>query len=1136
MVEQAFALATNEIDSVEKYLEGQTTLQRPSVEQKDPPDDDFKERVLRHHAKIEAAKHGAALSGSPVPPPQLVTALRKIYGSTDDEMDAVGSSILPSLLRDVVAHKVFSGGEIGSAENEAEGNGNEGTDSVSSSVSVCNLEAIVRNVCVGLDGGDEGVQGILIAILSILCGTILENGQEEESLELSEGKAKARAARPDDSASFSPDSIENGGSLLQVGAILSLLQVLPGLKSGPFQLDEKILEYLGKAASIYEERIVIQKARLLDKMQAEASRARIDRDGDQGPDDSMTSDEKRDGHIPIVPLTPTEGAGGNDVAVIEDDQAMETGQIDVQGDEAVSAAVQFDDIITAVAGEDDSLDGVDRAALRLAHGDLNDDDEEDDEDDDDEDSSDSDSTNSDGDNESDAMRFGSQNDEDLPHSPLNAQNDDSSSSDISSHQNRSSRIADTTGDSDEDDEEVGVEDDDMLRQALALSLADHSSAVANDAEDGESESEDDDGADDLPLPPEVEEPGDLHSLISMFGAADEKVDLPLPRLPEPPSHYPYGSTESDHDVDTLQKDSPDSSECLDPSSLSCFGSLPASLTTIYLFRHLLSILVSEMEQPSDEQERSTSSGDVATLSGGMGCALFLDPAPLSREMDGKKKAEAKPSRPLSVQLLSSTFLLLAEQREAAISGLRTAALAEQRAAQIGIEENAAEHEDGTPLSDEEDDPALVLAMNYVEDTSRAAHPSLTESLEAKGLTRKAAAAAQDAALHLKSLRTKTDAWKERVKLLSYCTLLALRSLRCYQQSCVSKWLSDKQETTPLSFSPVLSPGVSSRFAAALCALDSPPTTVEALEEGDIEEILLPLALYKESLRTWSECVSLLHPTVDARHEVFMTLVKSCFDVGEQDLSEIVCLEDAVLSRTSEADVAVHRLETLSRRFCVSDMLDGFVPSPYRFNPDGGRQEDGDGFDDKHSRTFGSSLIGRLSGVCATSKGLAMPHLQQFYHALCHRQNLMGILWDGLYTCSPLESDESGTAVMSSSPTSAESIRVRQNPSLGLQFDSTKCSDSIAILANHSDGTSLNGASAHQRASKVWGTVLSSTFFNPKTGIHQWAVRLDRCERGHVFVGVTTSQASTRTYVGGDKYGWGVIGTQALWHDRRKVRF
>ena len=66
-------------------------------------------------------------------------------------------------------------------------------------------------------------------------------------------------------------------------------------------------------------------------------------------------------------------------------------------------------------------------------------------------------------------------------------------------------------------------------------------------------------------------------------------------------------------------------------------------------------------------------------------------------------------------------------------------------------------------------------------------------------------------------------------------------------------------------------------------------------------------------------------------------------------------------------------------------------------------------------------------------------------------------------------------------------------------------------------------------------MLSANHFSPKTGVHRWAIRLDKCERGHVFIGVATAQASMRTYVGGDKYGWGMIGTQALWHDRRKVR-
>lgn len=63
----------------------------------------------------------------------------------------------------------------------------------------------------------------------------------------------------------------------------------------------------------------------------------------------------------------------------------------------------------------------------------------------------------------------------------------------------------------------------------------------------------------------------------------------------------------------------------------------------------------------------------------------------------------------------------------------------------------------------------------------------------------------------------------------------------------------------------------------------------------------------------------------------------------------------------------------------------------------------------------------------------------------------------------------------------------------------------------------------------------SRYFLPKTGIHRFAVKLDKCERGHIFIGVGTGRMNTKTYVGGDKNGWGFIGTQALWHNRNKIR-
>jgi hypothetical protein len=163
-------------------------------------------------------------------------------------------------------------------------------------------------------------------------------------------------------------------------------------------------------------------------------------------------------------------------------------------------------------------------------------------------------------------------------------------------------------------------------------------------------------------------------------------------------------------------------------------------------------------------------------------------------------------------------------------------------------------------------------------------------------------------------------------------------------------------------------------------------------------------------------------------------------------------------------------------------------------------------------------------------GTTKPDAQRLLAALCHRCHSRVLLLDGLYATTKTETDEAAVT-KNKTVSTGDVVRVSSNPSPTLEFDATKCADSIALLSDSTGG----GSSVHQRASKVWGTVLSTRQFSPKTGVHRWAVRLDKCERGHVFLGVATSQGSMRTYVGGDKYGWGMIGTQALWHDRRKVR-
>jgi hypothetical protein len=154
----------------------------------------------------------------------------------------------------------------------------------------------------------------------------------------------------------------------------------------------------------------------------------------------------------------------------------------------------------------------------------------------------------------------------------------------------------------------------------------------------------------------------------------------------------------------------------------------------------------------------------------------------------------------------------------------------------------------------------------------------------------------------------------------------------------------------------------------------------------------------------------------------------------------------------------------------------------------------------------------ISKICSSLSQFAFPNseLRKFLLALCHKCISRSLLLDGFYATTETEADEPPPSTSSTKLlTTGDTVRVSVNPSNSLQFDATKCSDSIAILSSAENITtsSGNGPSVNQRASKVWGIVFSTQYFSPKTGVHRWAVRLDKCERGHVFIGVATAQAS-----------------------------
>ena len=52
--------------------------------------------------------------------------------------------------------------------------------------------------------------------------------------------------------------------------------------------------------------------------------------------------------------------------------------------------------------------------------------------------------------------------------------------------------------------------------------------------------------------------------------------------------------------------------------------------------------------------------------------------------------------------------------------------------------------------------------------------------------------------------------------------------------------------------------------------------------------------------------------------------------------------------------------------------------------------------------------------------------------------------------------------------------------------------------------------------QLWASISSLQGFTPGTGVHEWALRIDKSDRGHVFVGVVTADASMESYIGSDR--------------------
>eukprot|EP01082_Thalassiosira_pseudonana_P001435 g744.t1 g744 contig10:644338-648653(-) len=1116
----------------QQELQLQQSFASPTTTQRPP-------KTTHTSSSSAAAINREAHNHTAVPPPQLISALRQIFGSTSssDLHDLIASSsgrnntkggdktsetsvvnVLPLLLKAVLNHGAFTGVSSAATAGALQGGAAKrdlGSLFESSSDDIAKEEGIPNLKKKETLRMWLAERGEILLTGSLMTEEDLENLQPREA---KESQLKSPGQQP------SVDSLANTDNpkhFLQVGAALSLLKSLQGKididASSEFLLNEQLLGYFAEASSTYEERIEIQKTNLFKTPVVDSAEIKAVSD--------IFTPKGRDGDSMVTPPPTLQNLVSDDHADDDDARTSDGGGLEDESDAAGEGLAEMlmreaegelsaniaSAIASIVAGESASFDEDDGASSDEYH-------------------EEEDSVIEEGyDEEEENATFQETSEGNARDSATATANNAGDERSESGHEELD---AVSNG---EDEESI------MLHRALVLSLAATASAGASESSNSDSSSLARSSAANEPpssrarkFKAKLERKESAESCETKPPSDNEESAL-LPPLPTPLSSLVLPSaslfarlTMQDHASITNDTSEVDVSAVFDPSSLSSYGNVPASHVLVHLLHSILGVLQTSVCGSDNFVSSTKATGDLLST-----LMTPRTPASSAKKRDGAMKESVQMNVKESpkifmpdsatVQLLTCSLILSNQLRSSAIL-----TLSDILSNVKGKSENSTEEQDGIiqiadsaesedPLFEQKDDPADGVT---------------SESLENKGLKRKAAAAADVESLKHTTKQKMVEVWKERAAFYSVCCYLTMRCIRIVMGKCVQNGLSCSDANlgyseydTVIHLSTRARVGLSTAMSAFHSASTS--TSFQALQESmslfdsdDAQKLskqLLVVPLCNESLQLWGSSIPLMYPVHNTRVELLHGALRDGMSSSTTEESIFSTVSGEINdSKWNDGEIQLFKLDILCRRLRMSDMLDCFVAQPML----GAGNDSGD-TEDSNQLASSSSLpdnshatVSLLGAVVEKYQQPSEVNLTKLYLALCQRTISNLILWNDL-SLSPDDEHEAN-----------ESLRLSLAPSK-LHFDATKCSDSIALDSA--------GATANQRAAKVWGTVLSSTCFLPKSGVHRWAVRLDKCERGHVFVGVATARASTKTYVGGDGNGWGLIGTQALWHDRNKIR-
>lgn len=991
--------------------------------------------VCKHHSKIVQSKVNKAQS-KPFPQeetpgtsntfiagpsPQLVSALRKVYGTqttkasmeqneSDDRINSSAGNILPALLQDIFEHCIFSCEDGNVARIISDDSEEISSSQRSEKLSSANIETIIGNACSSDCNDVDSLQGLLIASMSVLVTSLIPEWVEEDS-----------SLQHSTSLTFDADQPECG---MQVSGPLSfvceeiydwkLLDELGGRKYIP---DQSLMEYFKNASAVYEERLDIQKTR------------------------NITQQPIEDAHDELESLQ-------------ERAHSTECDASDSNSSYSSDESMPMYHSISTTENQNDSRED----------GDFG---------------------------ESEHRR---------PQSNLSS---------VHGNERVSSLL----------DEQDPGDEGQLLQDALAFSLADINSAIddiVNDSEelDNPNTRTCDEG---LGEPNEQNISPEIEGDIPGAGTKDaNNLGEVLPSFPAAPDDKLL------RDIWTSSSQSnvmPNRTKILDPSALSEFGKLPAANTFIIL----LSVLVRRMETKLASYKVGTASSqpNLNTKENRSNSHQPFDTSSMA-DISGRRVLEGKNKEKHDGNFLHLAVACLFIMSDARLLCFKY--LCEESDSTL---EHPVDINDETNASKDEyyntDDPAGLITDLLSDDDIRVS----SECLEEKGLIRKAAASAHFAALRKEKSCRRIESLIELMHVLSIGSFLVLRCLRLLLQEFSFQNCADLYQSRLLSITAQL------RLTTSLSSFTSSSLRHQHYERLNISPLLIFRGKIFDSLREnsllleatslWGESILFVTQSTNQVDQMIKCLVDTIMSkvgvVSTRMLEGKLNLSHGFDSKWSAKDESVLKLNSLCRRLQCSDALNVLVPRPTV----------------DATSEIGVPFPSPTSILCCFQLVLfeAVDTINMFsqsvtdcYLAICHRMNINFLQWGGT-------SDNNGIHIYNHKldcSVDGSGLLIGDDPLL--TFDKLKCSETIAIVSDTL--SELSPQVAVQRAHRVWGTVFGKKSFKPKSGIYRWAVHMKACEKGHIFIGVVTAKASTKTYVGGDKFGWGMIGTKALWHDRKKV--